>query len=253
MKKVSLILTTYNSGTNLQKTLNSIEMQDYPNIEVVIKDGGSTDSTLQIIREYENNSKYQVIWESKKDSGIYDAMNQGYMLSKGEIIAFFNDVFIDSGVVTKLVHTLEEKIAVIGKACVGVHADLIYHDGERIVRQWHMGEGKIWQGWMPGHPTLFLKREIYEKYGLYRTEFKISADYEFMVRFLKDTNNQLAYLPENVILMFYGGTSSNGLKSYLVSLKEGHQALKLNGIKYACMIDALRTIRVLMQFVKARI
>ena len=106
---------------------------------------------------------------------------------------------------------------------------------------------------MPGHPTLFLKREIYEKYGLYRTEFKISADYEFMIRFLKDKENRLAYLSETVIEMFYGGTSNGGLKNYLISLKEGHQALRINGIKGACIIDILRTMRVLWQFVKAKI
>lgn len=102
---------------------------------------------------------------------------------------------------------------------------------------------------MPGHPTLFLKREIYEKYGLYDTSFQISADYEFMLRFLKEKENRLAYLPETIVKMFYGGTSSGGIDSYLVSLKEGHRALKMNGIHFAAYIDIRRTLKVLLQFI----
>lgn len=250
MKKVSLILTTYNSGENLKKTLESIEQQDYSNIEVVIKDGGSTDHTLDIIKQYQEQSKYNVVWNSQKDYGIYDAMNQGYVMSSGDIIAFFNDVFMDNDVVSKLVKKIEEINPDTGEEYIGVHADLIYVDGERIVREWKMGKGTIYQGWMPGHPTLFLKREIYEKYGLYNTTFKIAADYEFMIRFLKDEENRLAYLPETIIKMFYGGTSSGGLKSYLISLVEGHKALRMNGVRCASYIDVRRTLRVLLQFLK---
>lgn len=247
MKKVSLILTTYNCKDNLNITLNSIEKQDYPNIEVIIKDGNSHDGTLEIIKEYQQRSRFQVKWKTERDTGIYDAMNQGYHMSSGEVIVFFNDVFVDSFVVSKMINKLDES-----ENCVGVHADLVYADGEKIVRRWKMGEGKINQGWMPGHPTLFLKREIYEKYGLYDTSFKISADYEFMIRFLKDDINQIAYLPETIVSMFYGGTSSGGISNYLLSLKEGHRSLKKNKIPNACLIDIQRTLRVLFQFVKAK-
>lgn len=250
MKKVSLILTTYNSGENLKKTLESIEKQDYSNIEVVIKDGCSTDQTLDIIKQYQRQSKKNVIWNSRKDSGIYDAMNQGYAMSSGEVIAFFNDVFVDDSVVSKLIKKIEEINPYTKEEYIGAHADLVYVDGEKIIRKWKMGQGTIYQGWMPGHPTLFLKREVYEKYGLYDTSFKIAADYEFMIRFLKERENQLAYLPETVIKMFYGGTSSRGLKSYLISLAEGHKALKMNGIKGAVLVDIARTMRVLLQFEK---
>ena len=249
MKKVSLILTTYNSKDNLGKTLNSIEKQDYPNIEVVIKDGGSTDGTLDVIRDYQEKCKLSMISISKPDKGIYDAMNQGYKLSSGEVILFFNDVFSTPDVVSKMVKKMEIINPDTGKEYVGVHADLVYVDGDKVIRKWCMSEGSIYQGWMPGHPTLLLKREIYEKYGLYRTDFKIAADYEFMVRFLKDKANKLAYLPETVIEMFYGGTSTVGLKSYIESFKEGYRALKINGIGFAFWITCFRTLRVLKQFV----
>ena len=245
MTKVSLILTTYNSKNNLEQTLESIETQDYDAIEVVIKDGGSTDGTVDVIKDYHEKSKHSVIWESKPDTGIYDAMNQGYQLSTGDVLVFFNDVFTGPSVVRSMVDKIEST-----PDCVGAHADLVYKDGEKIIRKWHMGDGSIYHGWMPGHPTLFLKREIYEKYGLYRTDMRISADYELMIRFLKHKENKLAYLPETIISMFYGGTSSGGLKNYLQSMQEGIRALRENqfSILSAWWITIRRTIKVLLQF-----
>lgn len=248
IKKVSLILTTYNCADNLRRTLESIELQDYPNIEVNIKDGGSTDETLSIIKEYTQTSHNKVNWISKADAGIYDAMNQGYALSSGNIIVFFNDMFLKADVITRMVNLIESN-----EAYVGAHADLIYATDEKIVRYWKMGPQKsLRTGWMPGHPTLFLKREIYETYGLYNPAYKVSADYEFMIRFLKDKNNKLAYLSETIVRMFYGGTSTATPDSYFISLKEGHRALKDNDIKGAVCIDILRTCRVLLQFVYGR-
>lgn len=244
MKKVSLILTTYNSENNLKKTFESIEKQNYPSIEVIIKDGGSSDNTLNIIQKYEARSRHIVKWSTGRDSGIYDAMNQGYQMAAGDIIVFFNDLFSGPQAVSKMVQVIEEN-----PDCVGAHADLVYSTDKKIVRYWKMGPQKsLYRGWMPGHPTLFLKKEVYEKYGLYNTEYVIAADYEFMIRFLKDRRNRLAYLPEIIVKMYYGGTSTSSSGSYLLSLKEGHKALKNNGIKGAWWIDFLRTCRVIMQF-----
>ena len=248
MKKVSLILTTYNCGEKLVQTLASIENQDYPLIEVVIKDGNSRDGTIEIIKQYEKKSKFLVRWTSNKEKGIYDAMNQGFLLSTGEIIVFFNDIFLEKWVVSRMVSCVETVNPDTGKEYVGAHADLVYMDGKKVVRSWKMGQGLIEKGWMPGHPTLFLKREIYAQYGLYDTSFKISADYEFMIRFLKGGQNQLAYLPETIVSMFYGGASNASFSNYLLSLKEGHRALQKNGVKGPCLIDIKRTIRVLKQF-----
>lgn len=248
MKTVSLILTTYNSAENLARTLESIEQQDYPNLEVNIKDGGSTDGTLDIIKEYAASSHNRVNWTASPDTGIYDAMNQGYELATGDIIAFFNDLFLMPDAISKIVRAIEAE-----PDCAGAHADLVYATDEKVVRYWKMGPQKsLYAGWMPGHPTLFLKKEIYEEYGLYKASYKIAADYEFMLRFLKDKKNRLAYLAETIIRMYYGGTSTSSTGSYLVSLKEGHQALKENGFKCAAWIDMLRTCRVLLQFVKKR-
>ena len=149
MKLVSLILTTFNCKENLEKTLQSIESQDYPNLEVVIKDGESTDGTLDVIRHYQKVSRYKVEWASVKDKGLYDAMNQGLVLSMGEIILFFNDKFTHGQVVSQCIHAMEREGA------DGVHGDLVYADNGVVKRYWKMGTGKIRNGWMPGHPTLF--------------------------------------------------------------------------------------------------
>lgn len=241
-KKVSLILTTYNSEKYLPITLKSIEEQDYPNIEVIIKDGGSSDRTLDIIEDYKSKGTLNILSASCKDTGIYDAMNQGYALSTGDIIAFFNDRFTQKSAISKLVNAIDDNV-------VGVHADLNYADGDKVVRKWHMGPQKsLYLGWMPGHPTMYLKREIYEKYGLYDTSYRIAADYEFMIRFLKHKENRLAYVPCEVISMYYGGTSTTSLKSYISSLIEGHRAASSNGLHPAWIINFIRTIRVLLQF-----
>lgn len=246
MERISLILTTYNSGDNLLNTLDSIEEQDYPFIEVNIKDGGSTDGTLDIIQQYQKRSKYVVQWVTQSDTGIYDAMNQGYQMATGDIIVFFNDQFTQKSAISKMVSLIEQT-----PDCIGAHADLVYATDEKVVRYWKMGPQKsLYCGWMPGHPTLFLKREVYEKYGLYKTDYRISADYEFMIRFLKERGNKLVYLPEVIIRMYYGGTSTSGLSSYIQSLKEGHRALKENHIKCGWMIDGIRSLRVISQFLK---
>lgn len=249
MQKVSLLVTTYNVKDDLAVTLESIEAQDYADMEVVIVDGQSQDGTLDVIREFSERHSTEaesisVRWISEPDNGLYDAMNKAWSMCTGDIVAVCNDRLCKSDAVTKLVSAIEQG----GDNCIGAHADLVYVAGERIVRKWHMGEGVLSNGWMPGHPTLFLKREVYEQYGCYDVSYRCAADYEFMVRFLKDEGNRLAYVPEVLIAMFYGGTSNAGLGNYLVSFKEGYMALRKNGVPHPLMITIKRTFRVLSQF-----
>lgn len=248
MQKVSLLVTTYNVAANLPLTLKSIARQDYGNLEVVIVDGGSTDGTVDRIREfaekYDGCQGRTVIWSSEPDKGLYDAMNKAYRKSSGDIIAVCNDELTAPEAVSKLVWAMEQG----GDNCVGAHADLVYAQDGKVIRTWKMGQGRIADGWMPGHPTLFLKREIYEKYGVYDISYTCAADYEFMVRFLKDENNKLAYVPEVLVSMFYGGTSNAGLSNYLVSFKEAYRALRKNKVPHPLKITLIRTGKVLKQF-----
>lgn len=243
--KMSLILTSFNCKENISRTLESIEQQDYPNVEVIIVDGKSTDGTCDIISEYAKTTKYECHWISEKDNGIYDAMNKGYRISSGDIIAFFNDLFLKKNVISTMVESI------LCNGTDGAHADLIYASDDEVKRIWRMGQGKIKKGWMPGHPTLYLKREVYEKYGLYNSNYKCSADYEFMVRILKNDEIKLSYVNEVIIRMFYGGTSTADMGSYWFSIKEAHQALIDNKVKCAWCITFLRTLKVFMQFIKS--
>ena len=245
------MVTTYNVKENLKKTLADIERQDYPSLEAVIVDGASTDGTLELIKEFAirhegSDSACQVRWVSEPDQGLYDAMNKAYGMSTGDIVAVCNDRLCKPDAVAKLVRAIERG----GEDCIGAHADLVYVEGDHVIRTWHMGDGKLADGWLPGHPTMFLKREIYERYGIYDTSYKCAADYEFMVRFLKDDKNRLAYVPEILVAMFYGGISNAGLRNYLVSFWEGYLALRRNGVRYPLMITIRRTLLVLRQFRK---
>ena len=240
---VSIVTTTYNDKENLKKTIRQVQSQDYENIEYIIVDGGSTDGTLDVIQEAEKSFE-RLKWISEPDKGIYDALNKGMKMASGEILGCCFDEFASSDVITKMVRIMEQE------KTDGVHGDLYYMEGERIVRKWHQGQGKIRYGWMPGHPTLYLRREVYETFGYYKTDYRISADYEFMIRILKDDKVKLSYLPEVLIYMSHGGTSTNSLGAYLAGMKEGHRALKENGVRFAAFTDLCRTLRVLAQFVK---
>ena len=247
MRRVSLLVTVYNAAKNLPITLQSIEEQDYQDIEVVIVDGGSTDGTVNLIKEFAGRIKERgtlsLNWVSEKDKGLYDAMNKAYALSTGDIIAVCNDRLCEPDAVSSLVNA----ICAGGPGCIGAHSDLVYVEGGRVIRGWHMGEGKLSQGWMPGHPTLLLIRDVYEKYGLYDTSYHCAADYEFMVRFLKDQDNRLAYVPRVLVAMFYGGTSNAGIRNYLVSFQEGYRALRKNGVRFPLWITLRRTMKVLLK------
>lgn len=246
--KVSLLVTVYNVKKTLPITLRSIEEQDYPDLEAVIVDGGSTDGTVELIQAFaarmEGRQDLSVRWVSETDDGLYDAMNKAFRMSTGDVVAVCNDKLCKPNAVSKIMAALEQG----GAGCVGVHADLVYVEGERVIREWRMGQGRISEGWMPGHPTLFLRRAVYEKYGAYDTSYRCAADYEFMVRFLKEPENKLAYVPEILVAMFYGGASNAGIKNYLVSFKEGYLALRKNGVPHPLWITLRRSLRVVLQF-----
>ena len=243
MKKVSIITTTYNDSAALRKTVEQIKVQDYPNIEYIIVDGKSTDDTMDVIREAEAYFGDRFQWISEKDQGIYDAINKGLRLATGDYIGLCFDQFAGNDVISKMVAIMEKE------GTDGVHGDLNYMDGDKIIRKWRQGQGNIRTGWMPGHPTLYLKKEVYEKYGFYKTDYRISADYEFMIRILKDGQVKLSYIPEVLIKMAHGGTSTKSLSAYLEGMKEGNRALRENGVKFAFVTDMLRVLRVLKQFV----
>ncbi len=241
--KVSVVTTTYNDIENLKRILAEVKKQTYPNIEHIIVDGGSTDGTVELLKELEEKEPGRISWMSEKDNGIYDAINKGIRMATGDIVGCCFDRYADEGVLMRMVEIMEKE------GTDGVHGDLCYMDGDRIVRKWHQGQGVIRSGWMPGHPTLYLKKEVYDRFGLYRTDYRISGDYEFMVRILYRKEVTLSYLPEILIYMSHGGTSTNSLGAYVESMMEGHRALVENHVPFAWVTDLCRVVRVLSQFV----
>ena len=241
--KVSVVTTTYNDIENLKRILAEVKKQTYPNIEHIIVDSGSTDGTVDLLKELEEKEPGRISWMSEKDNGIYDAINKGICMATGDIVGCCFDRYADEGVLMRMVEIMEKE------GTDGVHGDLCYMDGDRIVRKWHQGQGVIRSGWMPGHPTLYLKKEVYDKFGLYRTDYRISGDYEFMVRILYRKEVTLSYLPEILIYMSHGGTSTNSLGAYVESMMEGHRALVENHVPFAWVTDLCRVVRVLSQFV----
>lgn len=253
---VSIIMTTFNSVSHIRGTLDSVLSQDYPSIEIVIADGGSTDGTLDVIREYAAQHP-SIDWKSEPDRGIYDGMNKAILRSRGEILAVMNDLFTTTHAVSIMVRAIQEArekpAAEHGGddrpvRIIGAHADLAYMDGDRVVRRWRMGEGTIRDGWLPAHPTMYLLREVYEEYGLYDLQYHSSSDYEFMIRVLRHPENRLVYVPEEIIHMFYGGTSNAGIRGYLRNTREAYEALKADNIPHPAAVIVKRIARTLRQF-----
>lgn len=244
--KVSIVTVTYNDAKNLKKTLKSLLKQDYREIESIIIDGGSSDNSVEIIKEFEKKFKGTVKWVSEKDHGLYDAANKGIRMAEGEIIGCYWDEFASSDVISKIVAVMEKE------KTDGVHGDLVYLKQGKVIRYWRMGKGRIKDGWMPAHPTLYLKKEVYQKYGLYKEKYKCSGDYEFMVRILKDETLRLSYLPEILIYMFYGGVSTSGVKAYQQSIQEGVLALKENHVRFPRIVTLKRILKTSIQFINIR-
>ncbi len=227
--KVSIVTVSYNSSKTIKDTIFSVNSQTHPSIEHIFIDGASTDDTLEIIK---TTSHRQNIIVSEKDSGIYNAMNKGISNSSGDIIGFLHsdDIFHSKEVISDLVNKIQDE------NLDGVYGDLQYVDKvnpNKIIRSWKSCQFKqnlLRKGWMPAHPTLFLKREIYLKHGVFNTSFKISADYDFILRIFKDQNLKSGYLPKIVTKMRVGGASNRSLKNIFKKTKEDYCVIRLNKI-----------------------
>jgi len=247
--KVSVITVTYNSGSTVKDTLQSVKNQSYDNIEHIIVDGLSSDNTMDIINQFDSVSK--VI--SEKDNGIYDAMNKGLDLATGDIIAILNsDDFYASDKI------IENVVAVMQKTDTdSVYGDLKFVDPvntEKVVRTWIAGyfsRNNFLYGWMPPHPSFFVKAELYKKFGNFDTTFRSSADYELMLRFLYGNNVTTQYLNEVLVYMRTGGQSNMNFKSRIKANREDHRAWKKNNLKPKFYTTILKPIRKIEQFFKS--
>ncbi len=210
--KISLITACYNRQQTIACTIESVVMQNYPEVEYIIIDGASTDNTLQIIK----NSPFSTLHSqliSEADSGMYEAINKGIRLATGDVIGLLHsdDEFYSADILSKIARIFEQTQADI------VYGNGIYVDAEnpqKIVRNWISGgydKKKMKRGWLPLHPTVYVKREVFEICGLYNESYKIAADSDMLVRMLYENNFHVYYLNEYIVRMNMGGmsTSSN--------------------------------------------
>ncbi|MFP5040686.1 glycosyltransferase family 2 protein [Parasediminibacterium sp. JCM 36343] len=240
---VSIITATYNSAATIADTLHAVQSQTYPHIEHIIVDGLSTDNTIQLVK----SSNHKGIITEGKDAGIYDAMNKGIGLANGEIVGILNsdDFYPDATVIEKVVALFKET------GCDAVYGDLVYVDAidtAKIKRNWVSGAYKrdnFLYGWMPPHPTFFVKKEVYYQYGLFNISLWGAADYELMLRFLYKHSISVAYLPKVLVHMRAGGQSNHSLFNRLRANREDRKAWRLNGLKpywYTLLLKPLRKI-----------
>ncbi len=243
---ISIITVNYNNVDNLDKSLRSLMNQTYTRIESVIVDGGSSDGSKDVIEKFASsfcNDERSCKWVSEADQGLYFALNKGIKMATGDIIGCLWDEYTTETVLEDMVK------AMCNCNADGVHSDLVYVNADgSIKRLWRMGVGRIVDGWMPGHPTLLLSKRVYDKYGNYDTSFKSAADFDFIVRILKDEDIKLAYVPKVQVRMSYGGLSTSSKSAYLRSIFESHRALVNNGVKYAWIVIIKRILRTFKQF-----
>jgi glycosyltransferase len=245
--KVSVIVSVFNSEKTVSDAIDSILSQSYSNIECIVIDAESTDRTRSIIQDYGDKID---VFVTEPDNGIYDGLNKGILLATGDIIAFLHsdDVYADKAVVSDVV-------SLFGNDIQGVYGDLVYVDRVntgKVFRYWRSGifsTSLLNKGWMPPHPTLFLRSGIYQQYGIFDTSFKIAGDYDFMLRILKD-DTTIKYLPKLLYKMRVGGESNRSIKNILYKTKEDLRAMRKNGIDKPFLALFYKNISKLIQLVK---
>lgn len=226
---VSIVTVCLNSAATIRQTIESVLEQDQPGIEYIVIDGGSTDGTLEILESYRQHIAYFV---SEPDAGIYDAMNKGIRAATGDVVGILNsdDFYKDASAVSDMVRAMERTGA------EAAYADLEIirpDDPSKVIRYYSSHRFRVsrlrW-GWMPPHPTFFVLRSCYERYGLYRTDYRVAADYELLVRFLWRAGITTCRVPRSIIRMRAGGISSSSLRGRYHHNREIVRACRENGV-----------------------
>lgn len=245
--KISIITVTYNNEAYIEACIKSVISQSYGNIEHIIVDGKSTDGTMDIVNRYKDKITKIL---SEKDNGYVYAMNKGLRMASGDVIGFLHsdDFYADDQVIEKVVDAFKEG------SFDSLYGDLIYvrqNNPDKIVRYWKGGvydPERIKNGWMPPHPTFFVREKIYKRYGYFNTDFKIAADYELMVRFLHKYRISSYYMPYVMVKMRLGGASNKGFKNIIRKSLEDYKACKIYGIKRKLLVIILKNISKVAQF-----
>ncbi|GAH37577.1 unnamed protein product [marine sediment metagenome] len=243
--KVSIITVCFNSAETIEDTIRSVLSQDYKDIEYIVVDGGSTDTTLDILKKYRGQIHKYI---SELDSGIYDAMNKGIRLSTGDIIATLNsdDVYANKTIVGQMVEFMQSN------GLDAVYGDLAYvtsNRGGRITRFWKPGEykrGAFCYGWVIPHPTFFCRKQVFEKYGYFNEKFQVAADFELMLRFIEKHQIKVGYLPKVIVKMRIGG-KANAFRGVIRGNWEIIRSFRLNNLHLSPCFFVYRPITKMSQ------
>ncbi|MEJ8801762.1 glycosyltransferase family 2 protein [Pontibacter sp. H249] len=246
--KVSIITIVYNNRETIADAIESVLGQTYSNIEYIVVDGLSTDGTVEVVKSYGSRIAFFV---SEKDNGLYDAINKGIRLATGEVVGLLHsdDLFYTPDSIAQVVAAFDKS------GTDTIYGDLLYVQKEntgKTVRNWVSGEysrDSFLYGWMPPHPTFYVKREVYNTLGLYNTQFKSAADYELMLRYLYKYKVSTTYIPEKLVKMRVGGKSNITLKNRIRANQEDYQAWLINSLQPPFYTRFLKPLRKLTQFI----
>ncbi len=246
--KISIITIVYNNCDTIADAIESVLGQTYPDVEYIVVDGLSTDGTVDVVKSYSDRISRFI---SEKDNGLYDAINKGIALATGDVIGLLHsdDLFYSDDALTHVVEAFTKYNT------DSVYGDLLYvqkDNTNKIIRNWVSGDFKkdnFLYGWMPPHPTFYVKRKVYQELGLYNTAFKSAADYELMLRYLYKHNISTTYIPEKLVKMRVGGKSNVSLKNRIRANQEDYQAWLVNDLNPPFYTRFLKPLRKLTQFI----
>lgn len=246
--KISVVTAVFNRRDTIAAAMDSVYEQTYTDVEHIIQDGGSRDGTLEVIKDRSSPATHL---RSEPDDGIYDAINRGIRRATGDVIGLMHsdDRFASPRVLSEIAKAFENP------DIDGVYGDLTYvskGDPARVIRYWRAGEydlSRLRRGWMPPHPTLYLRRGVFDHWGLYDTGFRIAADYDAMLRYLVKGRIRLAYIPQVLVCMRVGGESNRSLGRILRKSREDYHAIRRNGVGGLGTL-AMKNVSKVMQFIQ---
>lgn len=249
--KISVITVSYNSARTITDAIKSVLSQNHNAIEYIVIDGDSKDNTVDIVKSFGNQITK---WISEPDKGIYDAMNKGLKLVSGEIVGMLNsdDFYYNNEVLSHVAKAFEDE------ALDAVFGNLIFVDPNKLDKTVRSYSSKNWhpkkfaRGFMPAHPTFFVRRKFYEQFGLFKTDYKIASDYEMLIRLLYVNKLRYKYLPLTMVVMRKGGVSSSGIKSNIILNNEIKRACRENGIRTSLPLIYLKYFTKMFELINIR-
>ncbi|QKJ30424.1 glycosyltransferase [Mucilaginibacter mali] len=244
--KISIITVTFNAADTIENCIRSVISQTYPNVEYIIVDGLSTDTSLAIIDKYKKHVHHII---SEPDNGIYHAMNKGISLATGDVIGMLNadDIFASNNILADVANAFTASGADI------VYGDIDYIDKQsKIIRKWRSGKykhGSFNWGWMPPHPSFYARRTLFEKLGAYRPQYGSATDYELMLRYIHTHKSPVYYLNIVMVKMLVGGVSNKSISNRFKAWRNDIKAMRNNGLLFPLFSIIWKPFRKIMQFI----